>query len=67
MIELKDDQQKKFDVWLSRYIKESGHDFMFGFYVILNESDEMIHRQSPEYIEWYENKKQEFLIEENGK
>jgi len=61
MIELTNEQQKEFDVWIEKYIKESGHDFMFGFYVILNESDEMIHRQDPKYFEWYENKKEEFL------
>jgi len=59
-------QQKEFDVWIEKYIKECGHDFAFGFYVILEgiEGNKgMIGRSDPEYAEWYEEKQKQFLSE----
>ena len=61
MVVLTNEQQKEFDVWLKQYIKESGHDFVFGFYVILEGDDKMIHISDPKYGEWFELKKKEFL------
>jgi hypothetical protein len=63
MVTLTSEQQKEFDVWVGKYIKESGHDFVFGFYVILEGEDKMTHRSDLSYEIWYENKKQQFLRE----
>ena len=63
MIHLTSKQEELFDIWIQKYIKESGHDFVFGFYVILEGEDKMVHLASPEHQEWYENKKKQFLEE----
>jgi len=61
MITLTNEQQKEFEAWLEKYIKEIGHDFVFGFFVILEGEDKMMHLSDPEYTEWYESKIKEFL------
>jgi hypothetical protein len=63
MITLTEDQENLFNTWIQKHIKECGHDFAFGFYVILE--GEMMHLADPKYYEWYETKKKEFLIEQN--
>jgi hypothetical protein len=65
MVVLTNEQEKAFGTWIQKYIKESGHNFVFGFYVILEGEDKMMHTSDPEYAEWFETKKNKFLSEQN--
>ena len=46
-------QEKLFKKWLWQFIKEQGHDFLKGFYVVLNNGKYLSGR---EYFDWMENK-----------
>lgn len=50
---------EKFDNWLQQYIKESGHQWGFGFYVETIDG-KIFHRGTDEYTEWYNKKLEEY-------
>ena len=56
-----------FDNWLEQFIKESGHSFGMGFFVELK-TGELFDRNDIEYLNWYNNKKEEYqAIKNNNK
>jgi hypothetical protein len=52
-------QEKHFNKWLEQFIKESGHQWGFGFYVETVEG-EVFHQGTNEYKQWYDGKIEEY-------
>jgi hypothetical protein len=59
------EQEELFYDWIQKYVKDFGHDFVFGFFVVPVGTDKEIYLGSPEHDEWVETKKKEFLSEQN--
>jgi len=53
------EQEKNFNKWLEQFIKESGHQWGFGFYVKTT-NGEVFHQGTDEYKEWYDGKLEEY-------
>lgn len=51
--------EENFNIWIKQFIKDYGHSWGFGFYVELN-TGEYFDRSSPEYQEWFNNKRIEY-------
>jgi len=51
--------KENFDKWLEQFIEESGHAFGMGFYIQLK-TGELFYRNDTEYLNWYNNKKEEY-------
>jgi hypothetical protein len=66
-MELTERQQFYFDEWIQRHIKEYGHDFVWGFYIVTKDANEHMNIDSSEYEKWLEEKKIEYLKENEAK
>jgi hypothetical protein len=53
------EQEKNFNKWLEQFIKDSGHQWGFGFYVETT-NGEVFHQGTDEYKEWYNGKLEEY-------
>jgi len=61
---LTEEQEKLFYIWIQKYIKDYGHDFAGGWYVVPVGTDEILFLDNPKHDEWVEEKKKEFLNKE---
>ena len=52
-------EEKNFHNWLETFIKESGHQWGFGFYVETMDG-KVLHQGTDEYKEWYDGKLEEY-------
>lgn len=52
-------EEENFINWLEQFIKDSGHQWGFGFYV-KTMYDEVFYQGTNEYKEWYDGKLEEY-------
>jgi|LakMenEpi03Aug12_release.lakeMendotaPanAssembly.Ray.scaffolds.fasta_scaffold841918_1 hypothetical protein len=53
------EEDKNFNKWLQQFIKDSGHQWGFGFYIETIDGN-VFHQGTEEYDIWFKNKEEEY-------